>query len=326
MYMQHIQRYFPARKFFYVAILLVLVACAGQPATQANNSYQGTITISGAFALYPMMQRWSEEFHNLHTGVEFDISAGGAGKGMTDVLSGAVDIGMISRDITPDEETKGAYGIAVTKDAVFPTVNAQNPVLQDLFAQGITQQTFMKIFITGEITTWGQVVGHPEIMDEIHVYTRSDSCGAAEVWAKYLGNKKQEDLLGIGVSGDPGVVSAVAKDPLGIGYNNLNYAYDITTGQPVSGISVLPIDINANGKADQDEILPTNQAAVDAISSGEYPSPPARLLYLATNGKPSGLTQSFIEWILMDGQSYVSESGYIQLTQDQLDASLGRVR
>jgi phosphate transport system substrate-binding protein len=324
--MNQIYRPRPRRISILLGLLFVLIACSAQPKTQTNDQYQGTITISGAFAIYPMMQRWSEEFHNLHSGVEFDISAGGAGKGMTDVLSGAVDIGMISRDITPDEEAKGAYGIAVTKDAVFPTINAQNPVLQDLFTQGIKQETFVKIFITGEITTWGQVVGRPEITDAIHVYTRSDSCGAGEVWAKFLGNKKQEDLLGIGVSGDPGVVEAVAKDPLGIGYNNLNYAFDITTGKPVTGISVVPIDINVNGKADLDEILGTNTVAIAAITSGKYPSPPARLLYLATDGKPSGLTQSFIEWILTDGQKFVNESGYIQLTQDQLDASLQRVR
>jgi phosphate transport system substrate-binding protein len=326
MHIKHTQCYPCKPVLLHVTLLLLLVACTAQHVTQPDDSFQGTITISGAFALYPMMQRWAEEFHNLHPGVEFDISAGGAGKGMTDTLSGAVDIGMISRDISPDEEAKGAYGIAVTKDAVFPTINAQNPVLQDLFARGITQETFAGIFITGEVTSWGQVVGQPEITDQIHIYTRSDSCGAAEVWAKYLGDKKQEDLLGIGVSGDPGVVSAVAKDPLGIGFNNLNYAFDITTGQPVSGISVVPIDINENGSVDQEEILPTTMAAVSAISSGKYPSPPARLLYLATNGKPSGLTRSFIEWILMNGQNYVGESGYIQLTQDQLEASLGRVR
>ena len=309
-----------------MGMLIVLAACSAKPTVHTNDPYQGTITISGAFALYPMMQRWAEEFHTIHPGVEFDISAGGAGKGMTDALSGAVDIGMISRDITAEEQAKGAYGVAVTKDAVFPTVNAHNPVLQELFTQGIPQETFIGIFITAEITTWGQVIGRPDISDEIHVYTRSDSCGAAEVWAKYLGNNKQEDLLGIGVTGDPGVVSAVAKDPLGIGFNNLNYAFDITTGQPVTGISVLPIDINKNGRADQEEILTTNTAAINAISSGKYPSPPARLLYLSTNGKPSGLTRSFIEWILMDGQNYVSESGYIPLNQQQLDASLERVR
>ncbi len=312
--------------FLLFCLLIVISACSAKPVAQTSDPYQGTITISGAFALYPMMQRWSEEFHTLHPSVQFDISAGGAGKGMTDVLSEAVDIGMISRDITTDEVAKGAYGIAVTKDAVFPTVNAQNPVLQDLFAKGITQETFIGIFITGEITTWGQVVGRPEVTDEIHVYTRSDSCGAADIWSKYLGNKKQENLLGIGVSGDPGIVEAVAKDPLGIGYNNLNYAFDTTSGKPVTGIAVVPIDVNGNGKADADEIYKTSAEAVTAISSGKYPSPPARLLYLATDGKPTGLTQAYIEWILGDGQKYVGESGYIQLTSDQLNESLSRVR
>jgi phosphate transport system substrate-binding protein len=319
-------RYLLGNLLLVLGMLAASSACSNAPETQPGDPYQGTIAISGAFALYPMMQRWAEEFHTLHAGVEFDISAGGAGKGMTDALSGAVDIGMVSRDITTDEEAKGAYGIAVTKDAVFPTVNAQNPVLQDVFSLGIKQETFVGIFITGEITTWGQVVGRPEITDEIHVYTRSDSCGAAEVWAKYLGNKKQEELLGIGVSGDPGVVQAVATDPLGIGYNNLNYAFDITSGNPVSGIAVAPIDINENGQADPQEILRTNTTAVAAISAGQYPSPPARLLYLATDGKPSGLTQAFIQWILGDGQKYVAESGYIVLTQDQLAESLGRVQ
>jgi phosphate transport system substrate-binding protein len=324
--MEKLYRFYLRTTIVGLCLLMVISACSANTPAPSGDAYQGTITISGAFALYPMMQRWAEEFHSLHPGVEFDISAGGAGKGMTDVLSGAVDIGMISRDITSDEVAKGAHGIAVTKDAVFPTANAENPVLQDLFAQGIKQETFEGIFITGQITNWGQVVGRPEITDEIHVYTRSDSCGAADIWSKYLGNKKQEDLLGIGVSGDPGIVEAVANDPLGIGYNNLNYAFDITTGNPVSGIAVVPIDVNVNGKADPDEIYKTNAEAVATISSGKYPSPPARLLYLATKGKPSGLSQAFLEWILMDGQKYVSESGYIQLTQTQLDDSLSRVR
>ena len=112
----------------------LLSACAAPPATEAPGAdgLKGTITASGAFALYPMVIRWGEEFTKLHPGVQFDISAGGAGKGMADTLSGAVDIGMVSRDIAPEEEAQGAYWVSVTKDAVFPAVNAQNPVLADL--------------------------------------------------------------------------------------------------------------------------------------------------------------------------------------------------
>jgi phosphate transport system substrate-binding protein len=316
------------RSIFALVLLvsLFLGACGkSTPSSQAGD-LQGTITVSGAFALYPMMQRWAEEFTGAHPGVQFDVSAGGAGKGMTDALSGAVDIGMVSRAISPEEEAQGAFWVPVVIDAVFPTVSSKNPVLQDLMAKGISQETFTKIFITGEIKTWGQVVGKPEISDEIHIYTRSDACGAADVWAKYLGNKKQEDLLGIGVSGDPGLLDAVIKDPLGIGYNNLNYAFDAQSGQPVNGAAIIPIDKNNNGTAESDEVLATKQEAQQAVANGTYPAPPARALNLVTKGKPSGLVQAFIKWILADGQQFVGEAGYIQLPADQLNEALDKIK
>lgn len=307
-------------------ILALTSSACGQPAVaQKSGSTQGTITVSGAFAIYPLMVTWAEEYQKINPGVRIDVSAGGAGKGMADTLGGAVDIGMVSRDITPDEEAKGAYWIAVTKDAVFPTASSQNPVLESLMAHGISQQTFSELYIIGTITNWGQVIADPQFTDEVHVYTRSDACGAADVWAKYLG-KQQEDLLGIGVFGDPGILDAVIKDPLGLGYNNLNYAFDMSSGEPVAGAVVIPIDVNNNGKADPEEVMDTKAKALAAIASGVYPSPPARVLNLVTKGKPSGVTQDFLEWILTDGQQYVESTGYIQLEASQLAIQLEKVR
>ncbi len=307
-------------------ILALLVAGCGRPATpgQGGGAMEGTVTISGAWALYPMMVRWGEEFKKLHPDVKLDISAGGAGKGMADALAGAVDIGMVSREVYPEEVEKGAFWVSVTRDAVFVTVNEKNPVWEDLHRKGVTRETFIGIYITGEITTWGQVVGRPDVTDLIHVFTRSDSAGAPETWAKYLG-KKQENLRGIGVYGDPGVLDAVVKDPLGIGYNNLNYAFDMETGQPVAGARVVPIDVNGNGQADPDEVYDTQKQAADAVATGRYPSPPARDENLVTKGKPTGLVKAFIAWILTDGQKYVGEAGYIPLTKDKLDEGLKKL-
>ena len=307
-------------------VWLPLAACGGATQSSSTGELEGNIAISGAFALYPMMQRWAEEFQKANPKVTFDISAGGAGKGMADALSNAVDIGMVSRAVTPEEEAKGAYWIAVTKDAVFPMVNEKNPVLQDLLKQGVKKEIFEGIYITGEIKTWGEVVGRPEVIDLINVYTRSDACGASEVWAKYLGNKRQEDLLGIGVNADPGLLDAVIKDPLGIGYNNLGYAFDNASGKPVAGAIPIPVDNNGNGQADAEEILETKAEAVEMVALGKYPSPPARDLNLVTNGKPSGLFLAFIQWILTDGQKYVSEAGYVQLPQEQLAAGLQKLQ
>jgi phosphate transport system substrate-binding protein len=299
----------------------LLAGCGSKPGATGGADLRGTITVSGAWALYPMMVRWGEEFQKLHPQVQFDISAGGAGKGMADALAGAVELGMVSRDVAPEEEARGAFWVAVCKDAVFPAVNEQNPVLADLRAKGVSREIFLGIYITGQVITWGQVVGRPEVTDPIHVYTRSDAAGAPDTWAKYLG-KKQEDLKGIGVYGDPGLLDAVVKDPLGIGYNNLNYAFDAKTGKAVAGAVALPIDANGNGKADPDEVIQTKAEAVKAVATGKYPSPPARLLNLVTKGKPSGLVREFLLWTLTDGQKFLDEAGYVALTPDQ--AAAGR--
>src|SRR3982751_1835524 len=67
------------------------------------------LSLSGAFALFPLAQKWAEEYSKTHPDVKFNIQAGGAGKGLLDALSGAVDVGMFSREITEEEIRKGIW-------------------------------------------------------------------------------------------------------------------------------------------------------------------------------------------------------------------------
>jgi phosphate transport system substrate-binding protein len=312
-----------------LAIVVVASVCilgcqkpgGSEQATPANTEPSGTIRVSGAWALYPMMVKWAEEYQKLHPTIRVDVSAGGAGKGAADALAGLVEIGMISRNIKPEEVSQGAFFVPVVKDAVFPVISAQNPVIEQLKKKGLKQKQLIDLFINGATPTWGQLVGGPG-KDKVQVYTRSDSCGAAETWAQYLGKKKQEELKGTGVYGDPGIAEAVRRDPVGIGYNNLNYAYDARTGNPVEGLFVLPIDVNENGVIDPEEILATKADAIKAVQSGKYPSPPARDLFLMTKTAFNGLAKDFVHWILTDGQKFVDEVGYIKLLDEQITDAL----
>jgi phosphate transport system substrate-binding protein len=322
------------RRYFVLGLALALVTTLGVPSCSpggvpsqgtpgGESELRGTVRVSGAWAIYPMMVGWGEEFQKIHPQVRLDISAGGAGKGMADALAGLVEIGMVSREIRPEEIEQGAYFVPVTKDAVFPTMNESNAAWEALAEQGIQRQTFVNLWINGDTLTGGEIAG-TDSTDTVNVYTRSDACGAAETWAKYLGGT-QEDLVGTAVYGDPGLAEAVKTDPLGMGYNNLNYAYDATTGLPVPGLRVIAIDVNENGQVDPEEDLSTKSQAIEAIGSGVYPSPPARDLYLVTQGGFRGLTQEFVRWILTDGQQYVDEVGYITLTDAQIQEALGKI-
>lgn len=288
----------------------------------------GKITMSGAFALYPMAVRWGEEFKKLHPKVEFDIQGGGAGKGMTDALTKTVSLGMVSREITPEEAKKGAFGYAVCKDAVVPTMNINNPYYSKIYETGITKQQFYNIYMGRTITTWGQLLKNGA-KENIKVYTRSDASGAGDAWAKFVGGstKKQDDLEGVGVFGDPGLAQAVAADKFGIGYNNIGFAYDEKTHKPVDGIGIVPIDINGNGKLDPEENFYSSKDKVTlAILADIYPSPPARQLYFVSNGKVTDpLVKEFLKWVLTDGQKYVAEGGYVELAQDILNEQIGKL-
>jgi phosphate transport system substrate-binding protein len=313
-----------------VVVMVAAIALSGPAAAQEKPmekkpELSGTIRISGAWALYPMVVKWAEEFEKANPGVRIDISAGGAGKGAADALGGLVDLGMVSREIKPEEIQKGGVFAPVVKDAVVPVINAGNPALRKGLAEkGMKKQNFIDLWIDEKAVTWGDIAGC-DVKDKVQVYTRSDACGASETWAKYLGNKNQEDLKGVGVYGDPGLAEAVRKDVLGIGYNNLNYAFDAKTGLPNAGLFVVPIDVNENGKIDPEEDLQTKKKAIDSIMAGVYPSPPARDLYLLTRDSFKGVSKEFVKWILTDGQKFVDEAGYIQLSAKQIANALEKL-
>jgi phosphate transport system substrate-binding protein len=312
-----------------VLLLIVAAGCGGRQKgsdSQTDESgLKGGISISGAFAIYPVTVVWAEEFMKLHPGVRIDISAGGAGKGMADALSGMVDLGMFSREVSEAEQAKGAWWIALTKDAVLPTINADNPFLKELKKKGVPRDKFIKVFVTGEITSWEQLSGNAPVT-KINVYTRSDACGAAAMWGQYLG-KNQEDLTGIGVFGDPGIADAVKNDENGLGYNNAIYVYDIKSRKKYEDLEVIPVDLNGNGKIDNDEdFYDSLDDVMNAIKTGKYPSPPARDLYFVSKGKPEKEEViEFIKWILTEGQKYVKDAGYVQLPEDKIGNELKKI-
>ena len=357
--------------------LIFTAGCTGSPSSGTTGEEE-TIYITGAFALYPMMIKWSEEYRIDNPGVKFEISAGGAGKGMTDALSGMADIGMVSREIYPEEQSQGAYYVAVAKDAVVGTVNSNNPDLETIKKYGVTEKDLKEIYIDNSIKSWGDFEKMNGADSVINVYTRADACGAASIWASFIGDYAQEDINGIAVSGDPGLAEAVRADtygvgfnninyadasseliydnpyqlliavvlsaqctdkrvnmitpeffkkyPDGVGFNNINYAYDPTTGIPIEGITIIPLDLNENGVIDPNEDFYSSRGELmEAIANGIYPSPPARELNLVTKDEFSGATKEFVRWILTDGQKYVEETGYIPLSQGIIEENLNKV-
>ncbi len=286
-----------------VVFLVALTLAVAAPAARAGDDLKGTVTMSGAWAIYPTAVAWAEAFQKLHPGVKVDVSAGGAGKGAADTIAGLVDIGMVSREPDPAELARGITAVYVLHDAVFPVVAATNPARDRILARGLTREALEALYVAGTATTWDAALG-AEVHRPIHVFTRSDSCGAAAAWATYFG-KKQEDLKGVGVYADPGILDAVKRDPVGLGYSNFSYVFG-RDGSILDGILLAPIDANGNGVADPGEVIRDRAGAIAAIEAGTYPV--TRRNYLFVKGKPTGLVKAFLDWVLSDAGTAVVDA------------------
>jgi phosphate transport system substrate-binding protein len=311
-------------KKIFVILALFLAACGGNSNNNAGNGgLKGEVQLSGAFALYPLAIEWAAEFQKLNPGVKVEVRTGGAGKGIADALSQTVDFGMVSRALYKTEIDKGAIGFAVAKDAVVATINEDNPAIKDILAHGISADDAIKIWLTGEAKVWGDILGNGD-QTPINAYTRSDACGAAETWAAWFG-KKQDDLAGIKIYSDPGVVEAVRKDVYGIGINNIGYAYNSRSHKPERNIKIVPLDGNSDGKISADEYFyDTKGDVTNAIARGKYPSPPARDLLLVSKGLPQNeAALEFLKYVLSkEGQQKSEPAGYIPMPDEKIQKSL----
>ena len=311
------------RKLFLLCMIVVLIISCNQTQTSSKQ-----ISFTGAFALYPLNLKWSEEYKKNHPEINFNIQPGGAGKGLTDVLTGNSDVGMFSREISDNELNKGVWYIALARDAVFATINSNNPYADSLKKRGITKDMLKGIFIDGKFSTWEQLLDIKNVdkPHKLNVYIRSDASGAAESWAAYF-NMHQDNLKGIGMMGDPGIADAVKKDVNGIGFNNPQYIFDVQSGNKITGIEILPLDVNSNGKIDSVENFYSGLSGVEnATLNGNYPSPPVRDLYFVCKQKPTNqVIIDYFKWILTDGQQFIKNAGYVALPGDVIKEQLKKL-
>lgn len=315
-------------------IILVSVGCG--PGTQeksqgisrraGSDSLSGSISVSGAFALYPLAVKWAEEFMKINPGVTITVSRTGTGQGISDLMEGRSQIAMISRHLTDEEITEGIFIIPVAKEGVAPIVSQDNPFLHILMSRGMSTDEFIRTFTGDRPVTWGELTG-TEAKEKVVVYKRSDESGAAEIWAEFL-YRNSSDLKGTEVIGDEEMVRSVTEDPLSIGFCNFSYAFDTISGEKLPGIQIVPFDLDFDNSVDTKEIpFSTLEKAQRSVWLGVYPKSLCRELTLGTAGKPSDPEiAEFLEYVLTEGQKHVKAAGLCELNNVYIRYYLDLIR
>ena len=324
----------PCKKQFFLPVLLILFAqlsivlsgCQHRSLKNQKNkddSLKGTITISGAFALSPLIADLAYTFQNEHPQIKINVIPGSTARGESDITFHLSDLGLVSKKIIPD--SYDFWNISIAKDAVVPVINSNHPCLETLIKTGINKKTLFEIFSGNTIRQWDELPGI-ELSEVINLYVRSDACGASDIWASFLGCDMQE-LHGTGVYGDLGMINAIINSQYGLGYANLRYVFDVETRKKVDGIEILPIDLNNNGLIDQSErIFDSLDTIIEAIKTGLFPAPPARILYIIAERKPTdSINRSFLRWLLTKGQMHIESNGFVPLDTKVIEIELQKL-
>ena len=121
-----------------------------------GNSDGQTVRISGGVGPLPMVEVWADLYAE-QSDLTFDISGGGTGVGVSDVFNDQVDVAMMGREPFEEELERGLVAVPMLIDTVVGTVNVENPVLDELQAEGLTREDLEAVF-TREVTNWGELV------------------------------------------------------------------------------------------------------------------------------------------------------------------------
>lgn len=270
-----------------VTMLVVLISAfviVHIPVTShaAGNAF----TIKGSTTVLPIVQAASEIFMEQHPGIQISVQGGGSGVGIASLLDKTTDIATSSRKIKDEEIEKAKsssinpYETVIAMDGIAVIVNPKNPV------KALTKEQIKSIY-TGKISDWSQLGGaHAKIV----AVTRDTSSGTFEAFDTLALNKEKVRADALTTASNQAVAQTVAQTPGAIGYVGIAYLSSKVKAVTVEGVACTKATVLSN----------------------KYPL--SRALYLYTNGKPKGIVQKFVDFILSkEGKKIVEEEGFVGL-------------
>jgi phosphate transport system substrate-binding protein len=285
-----------------VALLLAGCGKGGSRAGGGQAAKKTVIASGGSDTMVNLAQMWAEEYCKVAPDVSVEVSGGGSGVGIRDLMQGIIQLANCSREIDPKEQEqikkntgKDPVETIVGHDAIVIYAHKDNPI------EAIGMAQLAAIFGEGgAIGKWSQLgVDSSKVggADEIVRVSRQNSSGTYLYFREHVLMKKDFKQGSLDMSGSKDVVELVARTKSAIGYSGMGYA--------TKDVKMLKVRKTDDGEA----VIPSVATVLDA----KYPL--ARSLQVYTLGHPEGALKAYIDWLISpEGQKIVEKAGCVPRT------------
>jgi phosphate transport system substrate-binding protein len=272
--------------FGLAAVLIIAVLAAGCT-QQSRDSQKTTLKVTGSTTVLPIAQAAADAYGKDHASADIQVTGGGSSVGVQAVGKGTADIGMSSRDLKAEENTKypGLVVTTIANDGIALIVHPTNTV------PGLTLAQVREIY-AGNVTNWKDVGGPDQV---IVVIGRDSASGTREFFSEKVMNQQNYTRTQLEKNSNGAVQQTITQTPGAIGYVGLGYID--------SQIKAVPIIVNG------EPVMPS----IANVLNKKYPI--SRPLIMITPGAPAGLAREYLDYILSPaGQKIITDEGFVPIT------------
>jgi phosphate transport system substrate-binding protein len=330
-------------------LILVVVAIAGAAAVgtimgsfssdvsdeaSAEDAAAGASTqlvVAGSTSVTPLAESLKSGFEESYPGTKIVVQEGGDTAGIAAVGMDVLDIGLLSRELTSSEEEKypdlethwiGSSSIVLIggENVVTSfTSNVSDLMPSDLYTMYDTAAS------DGSTTALNLTDANGTLISTVNVYKRSETRSGPEyTFSKYIANGDGDFIAStnaIDVTGDSEMLEAIENDPNGLGFVDFRFALDAEeNGMDIHFIGVK--DDNCGLKSMCVAETAHMNIHIQKALNGEkmtdgseyYPSGLLNNMYMVTNGWPSSVESSFINFAQQPASmDLYTDAGYFSL-------------